>query len=112
MSYNNGQWRHLVATLGTAGMSLYVDGSRVGVSSTNFAQAYDGYWRVGGDNLGDRPQQADQLLRQRYGGPRWSRSPVRWPWVETNRRQIVSMSGWRCGIRVGASWTGPQGELP
>jgi Concanavalin A-like lectin/glucanases superfamily len=67
MSYNNGQWRHLVATLGTAGMSLYVDGSRVGVSSTNFAQAYDGYWRVGGDNLGGRPQQADQLLRQRYG---------------------------------------------
>jgi hypothetical protein len=26
-------------------MSLYVDGSRVGASSTNFAQAYEGYWR-------------------------------------------------------------------
>jgi hypothetical protein len=55
MSYNNGQWHHVVATLGTAGMSLYVDGSRVGTNSTNFAQAYGGYWRVGGDNLGGWP---------------------------------------------------------
>jgi hypothetical protein len=27
MSYNNGQWHHVVATLGTVGMSLYVNGT-------------------------------------------------------------------------------------
>ncbi|MET1007017.1 MAG: LamG domain-containing protein, partial [Propionibacteriaceae bacterium] len=29
-SYNNGQWHHVVGTLGTGGMSLYVDGQLVG----------------------------------------------------------------------------------
>ncbi|MBX6388686.1 MAG: PKD domain-containing protein [Frankia sp.] len=54
--YNNGQWHHVVATLSGAGMALHVDGTRVGQNqATTSAQSYDGYWRVGGDNLGSWP---------------------------------------------------------
>lgn len=55
-SYNDGQWHHAVATQSTAGMRLYVDGVLVGSdASTTSAQAYNGYWRVGGDNLSGWP---------------------------------------------------------
>jgi concanavalin A-like lectin/glucanase superfamily protein/beta-propeller uncharacterized protein DUF5122 len=50
--YNDGAWHYVVATLSpTAGMALYIDGQLVGTNSTTSAQAYSGYWRVGGDNL-------------------------------------------------------------
>jgi Concanavalin A-like lectin/glucanases superfamily len=49
--YNDGQWHYVVATLGSSGMALYVDGQLIGTNSTTTAQAYTGYWRVGGDNL-------------------------------------------------------------
>jgi hypothetical protein len=55
LPYNNGQWHHMVATLGSGGMALYVDGLLAGTRSTNFAETYNGYWRVGGDNLGGWP---------------------------------------------------------
>ncbi|UOY04016.1 LamG-like jellyroll fold domain-containing protein [Blastococcus sp. PRF04-17] len=49
-AYNDGRWHHVVASLGPAGMALYVDGvlaaSRAGVTS---GQPYSGYWRIGGD---------------------------------------------------------------
>jgi hypothetical protein len=55
-SYNDGQWHHLVATLGSTGMNLYVDGVVVGHSAaTTTAKVYSGYWRLGGDNLGGWP---------------------------------------------------------
>ncbi|MET0694428.1 MAG: PKD domain-containing protein, partial [Propionibacteriaceae bacterium] len=51
-SYNNGQWHHVVGTLGTGGMSLYVDGQLVGSrTDAATAQVFNGYWRVGGDYL-------------------------------------------------------------
>ena len=49
--YNDGQWHYVVATLGPSGMALYVDGQLIGTNTTTTAQAYTGYWRVGGDNL-------------------------------------------------------------
>jgi hypothetical protein len=49
--YNDGQWHYVVATLGPSGMALYVDGQLIGTNPTTTAQAYTGYWRVGGDNL-------------------------------------------------------------
>ena len=49
--YNDGQWHHVVATIGPSGMALYVDGQLIGTNSTTVAQSYSGYWRVGGDNL-------------------------------------------------------------
>src|SRR5690606_28380726 len=48
-TYNDGQWHHLVATQGPAGMTLYLDGQSVATNPQTQAQAYVGYWRVGGD---------------------------------------------------------------
>lgn len=47
--YNNGQWHHLMATQGSGGMAMYVDGVLVGTNPQTAAQPYNGYWRVGGD---------------------------------------------------------------
>ena len=57
-TYADGQWHHVVASLGSAGMVLYVDGVKVGSrTDTTFGQAYTGYWRIGGDNLNGWPGQ-------------------------------------------------------
>lgn len=57
--YNDGQWHHIVAQLSGAGMALFIDGLAVASDpAITSAQAYGGYWRVGGDNLNgwpDRP---------------------------------------------------------
>lgn len=51
-SYNDGNKHHVVATLSSAGMFLYVDGGQVASdATTTTAQSYTGYWRVGYDNL-------------------------------------------------------------
>ncbi|MGH8978360.1 MAG: PKD domain-containing protein [Acidimicrobiia bacterium] len=51
-TYRDDQWHHVVGTLGSDGMKLYVDGNQV-ASNANVkkAQVYRGYWRVGGDRL-------------------------------------------------------------
>ncbi|MGN6407163.1 MAG: PKD domain-containing protein [Curtobacterium sp.] len=49
-SYNDGAWHMVVATQGPNGLSLSVDGKVVGTNPQTQAQAYSGYWRVGGDN--------------------------------------------------------------
>ncbi len=55
-AYNNGQWHYAVATLSSQGMALYVDGVSVGSDpSTQAAQVYNGYWRVGGDTVSGWP---------------------------------------------------------
>jgi Concanavalin A-like lectin/glucanases superfamily len=51
-SYNNNAWHHVVGTLSGAGMTLYVDGAQVASSPNTAAEAYNGFWRIGGDNLG------------------------------------------------------------
>jgi hypothetical protein len=56
-TYNNGAWHLATATFSPGtGMNLYVDGGLVG-SSTGVpaAEAYDGYWRLGYDNLNSWP---------------------------------------------------------
>ena len=50
-SYNDGQWHQMVATQGSDGMKLYVDGALVGTNPQTEAQSYSGYWRVGGDTV-------------------------------------------------------------
>jgi PKD repeat protein len=62
-AFNNGQWHHVVATMGDAGMQLFVDGASVGTrTDTTFGQMYWGYWRVAGDAIGaqfpNRPQRS------------------------------------------------------
>ena len=54
-AYRDGNWHHMVASQGWDGMKLYVDGQLVGALPDNTAQAYNGYWRVGGDNLASWP---------------------------------------------------------
>ncbi|MGW2086740.1 LamG-like jellyroll fold domain-containing protein [Streptomyces sp. NPDC001880] len=55
-AYNNGAWHHVVATQGTGGMALYVDG-KLSASTALYTgnEKYDGYWRVGGDNMNGWP---------------------------------------------------------
>ncbi len=57
LNYNDGKWHQLVATQGPSGMALYVDGQLVATNADTQAQAYAGYWRVGGDSDwgGDSP---------------------------------------------------------
>jgi hypothetical protein len=50
-SYNDGNWHQLVASQGPSGMILYVDGQSVATNPQTQAQAYTGYWRVGGDHV-------------------------------------------------------------
>ncbi|MDO8121480.1 PKD domain-containing protein, partial [Isoptericola sp. b490] len=48
--YNDGQWHHVVGTVGPGGEAMYLDGVRVGLrTDATGAQVYSGYWRVGGD---------------------------------------------------------------
>ena len=55
---NDGQWHHAVGEMGPAGLKLYVDGKLIGSDPTaTVAQAYSGYWRIGGDNIGGWPGQ-------------------------------------------------------
>lgn len=48
-SYNDGQWHHVVATQGSSGIKLYLDGAEVAANAETRAQNFTGYWRVGGD---------------------------------------------------------------
>ena len=57
-SYNDGKWHQIVASLGSLGMSLSVDEKRVAQrSDVTSGQDYQGFWRIGGDNLGGWPNQ-------------------------------------------------------
>jgi Concanavalin A-like lectin/glucanases superfamily len=61
-SYNNNAYHHVVGTMGPSGMALYVDGALVGTNPTATAQAYNGFWRVGGDQLRGWPSQPLSLF--------------------------------------------------
>lgn len=50
VSFNDNEWHHVVATQGPDGMKLYLDGELQGTNPQTQSQAYDGYWRVGGDS--------------------------------------------------------------
>lgn len=51
-SYNDGTWHLADATLSSAGMRLYVDGSLVAAdNSITTAQTYSGYWHIGYNTL-------------------------------------------------------------
>ena len=59
LAYDDGQWHQVVGQLGSAGLELFVDGKRVAATAAiTSAPNYNGYWRIGGDNLSgwpDRP---------------------------------------------------------
>lgn len=50
--FNDGAWHHVVGTLGSEGMRLYVDGRFVGArADATSGRYYSGVWRIGGDNI-------------------------------------------------------------
>lgn len=49
--YNDGGWHQVLATVGTNGMRIYVDGKQVATSATTATAAYTGYFRIGYDTL-------------------------------------------------------------
>lgn len=64
---DNGAWHHVVATLGSGGMQLFVDGVRVtNRADITVGQAYNGYWRIGADTLSGWPN------RSPFGGDRYT----------------------------------------
>lgn len=56
-SYNDGVWHHVATVIDNSGRQLYVDGVLVAASSVTGAETGNGYWRVGGGNLGGWPDQ-------------------------------------------------------
>lgn len=48
-AYNDDVWHQVVATQSADGMRLYVDGELQGSDPQTGAEAYSGYWRIGGD---------------------------------------------------------------
>jgi PKD repeat protein len=64
---DNGAWHHVVGTLGSNGMQLFVDGVRVANrTDITSGQAYNGYWRIGADTLSGWPN------RSLLGGDRYT----------------------------------------
>jgi PKD repeat protein len=69
---NDGAWHHVVGNLGPNGLELYVDGVRVGHDATvTTAEAYSGYWRIGGDSTWDVDPYFDGIIDEVavYGNP-------------------------------------------
>ncbi|HEY8718478.1 PKD domain-containing protein [Pengzhenrongella sp.] len=62
IAYNDGQWHHVVATLGAAGMNLYVDGAvRAALVDTVSAKVIPvGYWHIAGDSVTGWPNSAGE----------------------------------------------------
>ena len=69
---NDGQWHHVVGTLASDGMRLYVDGAQVATrTDVNSGHGYYGYWRVGADTLSGWTERAEldaPQRRHRRGG--------------------------------------------
>lgn len=56
LPYNDNAWHHAVATQGSDGMRLYVDGTQIGaLPNQTAAQSYWGSWKIGGDQLNSWP---------------------------------------------------------
>ena len=53
---NDGQWHQVVASMGSNGMVLYIDGKLIAKrADVTTGQPYSGFWRIGGDNLSGWP---------------------------------------------------------
>ena len=50
-TYRDGAWHHVMATIGTNGTRIYVDGTQAATSTATATTTYTGFFRVGYDNL-------------------------------------------------------------
>jgi hypothetical protein len=64
--YNDNNWHYAVGSLSpSTGLSLYVDGVLAGNNpAATSAASYDGYWRIGEDNLVNWPFQPSSYYFQ------------------------------------------------
>ncbi len=69
-SYNDGNWHHVVVTMGTTnGATLYVDGTlQASNSAITVPESTTGYWRIGYDNLGSWPSAPASSANYYYNG--------------------------------------------
>ena len=60
---NDGRWHHLVGTVGSGGMKLYVDGTQAASNAaiTSSPNTLAGFWRLGGDGMPYWPQAPSAL---------------------------------------------------
>lgn len=79
-SYNNGAWHHVVASLGAAGLQLYVDGQPVASvpTATGPAGSLRGVWHVGFDVVGVQTSVSNQ------DGTLVTTRTARWPILPTS----------------------------
>jgi hypothetical protein len=49
--YNDGAWHMATASMSSNGMKFYVDGVLIGSNAITVGSSYNGYWRMGFDNL-------------------------------------------------------------
>jgi hypothetical protein len=61
LSYDDGAWHHVAATLSGDGMKLYLDGVSVAANAASTtAASHAGYWRVGGTRMTGWPNRPDR----------------------------------------------------
>ncbi|WP_255498146.1 PKD domain-containing protein [Nakamurella sp. PAMC28650] len=85
-TFNDGQWHQVVGSMSSAGMAFYVDGKRVGTTSTTVGQSYVGYWRVGGDSSwNDNPYLAGTIDEVAIYPSALSLAQVRQQFVDSGR---------------------------
>jgi hypothetical protein len=64
--YNDGNWHHLVATMGASGVHLYVDGVETAADPTfTTAENKTGYWKIGGDDFSGWPYDTELLSQNK-----------------------------------------------
>jgi hypothetical protein len=75
LSYADNKWHHVVATLSSAGQSLYVDGTLAMTDPTvTSAEGVSGYWKVGCGNLDNWQNAATEAAGSTaldYTGPKY-----------------------------------------
>lgn len=96
ISYADGQWHHVVATLSSAGESLYVDGSlAMTAPSVTTGQANTGYWKVGCGNLASWQNAATAATGSTtadYSGPSYYTGQLQYAAVYTSALSATQVS--------------------
>ncbi|MBO1031371.1 PKD domain-containing protein, partial [Tessaracoccus sp. SD287] len=97
--YNDGQWHHVVGTLSAEGQKFWLDGNLIGANpAVTSAQAYNGYWRIGGDNtsgwtnIGSSSYLAGTIADVAIYDRALTRSEIDSHWVASGRNTTIQPS--------------------
>ncbi len=87
-SYADNQWHHVIATLSSAGQSLYVDGTlAMSNAAVTSAEGVSGYWKVGCGNLANWQNAATAASGSAaldYSGPSYFTGQIQYAAVYTS----------------------------